>query len=34
MTNAELIWKLVEIILESKKKKEENTDVSNNQCKD
>ena len=34
MTNAELIWKLVEIILESEKKKEENTNVSNNQCKD
>lgn len=34
MTNAELIWKLVEIILESEKKKDENTNTSNNQCKD
>lgn len=34
MTNAELIWKLVKIILESEKKKEENANISNSQSKD
>lgn len=34
MTNAELIWKLVKIILEFEKKKEENTNVLNSKCKD
>lgn len=34
MTNAELIWKLVQIILDSEKKKEQNTNISDKQCKD